>query len=82
MEFAALIPLLQAALGFAVATYIVFTAPASRRRRIAALAGVAVAAFVGVAIVIVGIVNPLFGLTGAWLVPVLASIVLRQAWLR
>ena len=82
MEFAALIPLLQAALGFAVATYIVFTAPALRRRRIAALAGVAVAAFVGVAIVIVGIVNPLFGLTGAWLVPVLASIVLRQAWLR
>ena len=82
MEFAALIPLLQAALGFAVATYIVFTVSASRGRRLAALVGVAVAAFVGVAIVIVGIVHPLFGLTGAWLVPVLTSIVLRQAWLR
>lgn len=82
MEFAALIPLLQAALGFAVATYVVFTAPASRRRRLAALAGVAAAAFVGVAMVIVGIVHLLFGFIGAWLVPVLASIVLREAWLR
>lgn len=82
MELVSLIPLLEAALGFAVATYILFTAPASRGRRLVAQVGVAVAAFAGAATVIIGVVPLFYGLTIAWLVPVLTSIVFRQTWMR
>lgn len=82
MELVGLIPLLQAVLGFAVATYILFTAPASRGRRIVAQVGVAVAALFGAATVIVGVLMPIWGLTAPWLLPVLISIVIRQAWMR
>ena len=82
MELVGLIPLLNAALGLAVATYILFTAPAARGRRLIALVGVAVAALAGAAIVITGVVKLFYGLTVAWLLPVLTSIVFRQAWMR
>ena len=82
MEYAGLIPLWEAVLGIAVATYILFTAPASRGRRLIALVGVAVAALAGAAIVITGVVKLFYGLTVAWLLPVLTSIVFRQAWMR
>ena len=82
MKYAGLIPLWEAVLGIAVATYILFTAPAARGRRLIALVGVAVAALAGAAIVITGVVKLFYGLTVAWLLPVLTSIVLRQAWMR
>jgi hypothetical protein len=44
--------------------------------------GVAVAALAGAAIVMTGVVKLFYGLTVAWLLPVLTSIVFRQAWMR
>ena len=75
MNYAGLIPLLEAVLGIAVATYILFTAPTSRARRLVALVGVAVAAFAGAMV-------PFYRFMTAWLLPVLTSIVFRQAWVR
>jgi len=75
MELVGLIPLLNAVLGLAVATYILFTAPTSRARRLVALVGVAVAAFAGAMV-------PFYRFMTAWLLPVLTSIVFRQAWMR
>jgi hypothetical protein len=75
MKYAGLFPLLEAVLGIAVATYILFTAPTSRARRLVALVGVAMAAFAGAMV-------SLYWFMTAWLLPALTSIVFRQAWMR
>jgi hypothetical protein len=80
MEIVGIVPLILGLAGFAIGTIVVLTMPAPAMQRFIADTVVFLAAVIGVGLVIVGVVRPLTGLSGAFLIPVLTSIGLRYVW--
>lgn len=80
MEIVGILPFLLGFAGFAIGSFVVLTMRASAIRRLMADAVVLLAAVIGVGLVIVGVVGPLLGLAGAFLIPVLTSVGLRHLW--
>lgn len=77
MELLGILLLVPGCIGFAIGSIVVLTMRASAARRLIAVALVFLAAVIGIALVIVGLVRPLFGLGGSLLIPVLTSLGLR-----
>jgi hypothetical protein len=82
LEIVGLLPFVLGCCGLVIGSIVVWTMPASVIRRLVANAVVFLAAVIGVGLVIVGVVGPLFGLVGSLLLPVLTSIGLRRVWSR
>lgn len=82
MEMVGLLPFVLGLAGFVIGSIVVWTMSASAVRRLVADAAVFLAAVIGIGVVIVGLMGPLFGLMGSFLLPVLTSIGLRRAWSR